>query len=241
MKTKIRIIALAVVFATVGCVKSTTPTPNSPVATLPVPAWQEEFGIAKRNLAATGRNPFFILEPGFQLVFESKDEKLVITVLDDTMDIAGFTTRVVEEREWKDGKLIEVSRNYFAICEDTKDVFYFGEDVDMYNGPQVSGHGGTWRAGESNARPGLIMPGSPKAGMKYYQEIAPGAAMDRAEVVSLSEKLNTPAGNFDKCLKTQEGSALNPLEKGFKLYAPGIGLIKDSGLLLTKHGFVGKK
>ena len=85
------------------------------------------------------------------------------------------------------------------------------------------------------------MPGSPEIGMRYYQEIAPGVAMDRAEVVSTTESLETPAGAFHDCLKTQEGSALKPSEKEFKIYAPGIGLLKDGDMLLVRHGFTDKK
>ena len=69
---------------------------------------------------------------------------------------------------------------------------------------------------------------------------SPKVAMDRAEVISLNETLKTPAGTFDKCLKTQEGSALEPTEKEFKTYAPGIGLIQDEDLLLTRYGFIKK-
>jgi len=75
-------------------------------------------------------------------------------------------------------------------------------------------------------------------GMKYYQEIAPGVAMDRAEVLSLDEVLKTPAGDFPNSLKTQEGTALNLLEKEFKTYAPGIGLIQDQKLLLVDYGYI---
>jgi len=205
------------------------------------PGWQEDFGLAGRRLGPTGRNPFFILEPGFQLTFASKDEKLTITVLDEIVPVGGVTTRVVEEREWKAGKLVEVSRNYFAICQDTQDVFYFGEEVDDYQDCAVIGHGGAWRADQPGTKPGLIMAGSPRLGMKYYQEIAPGVAMDRAEVVDLEASLKTPAGMFEHCLKTREGSALKPQEEESKLYAPGIGLIKDGGMLLTQHGFMGQK
>lgn len=161
--------------------------------------WQEEFGLQDRTLVPTGRNPYFIREPGFELVFASEDEKLVITVLDDTIDIGGVTTRVVEEREWKDGALCEVSRNLFAICKDTRDAFYFGEDVDDYKNGAIVGHGGAWRADEPGTKPGLIMPGRPKVGMKYYQEIAPGVAMDRAEVINLNADFKTPAGCFQGC------------------------------------------
>ena len=183
-------------------------------------SWQEEFGISERTLVPTGRNQYFILEPGFQLVFEGEDEKLMITVLEETKKVNGVITRIVEEKEWKSGKLIEVSRNFFAICENTKDVFYFGEEVDMYKGGKLASHDGAWLAGKNGARAGLIMPGNPGVGMKYYQEIAPSVAMDRAEIFSLDDTLETPAGSVSKCLKTEEGTALNPKEKKQKSTLP---------------------
>lgn len=145
---------------------------------------------------------------------------LIITVLDETVEVDGIQTRMVEERESKDGEPIEFSRNFFAICEQTKDVFYFGEEVDMYQGGKVSSHSGAWRSGEGDAKHGLIMPGMPSVGMKYYQEVAPGVAMDRAEIVSLDETFSTPAGEFSKSLKTKESTALNPFKVEFKTYAP---------------------
>jgi hypothetical protein len=165
---------------------------------------------------------------------------LTITVLEETVEVDGYLTRVVEEREWRNGELIEVSRNFFAICEETKDVYYFGEEVDMYSQGAITSHSGEWRSGKGNARFGLIMPGDPRTGMKYYQEIAPEVAMDRAEVVSLNETLDTPAGTFSNSLKTREGTALNLLEREYKIYAPGVGLIQDAQLLLTEYGFVDK-
>lgn len=200
--------------------------------------WQAEFDFSHCDMTPTGRNPYFILEPGYKLVLEGGNEVLEITVLNETIEIGGILTRVVEEREWKDDDLIEVSRNFFALCEQTNDVFYFGEDVDMYVGGEISSHSGAWRAGDNNARPGLMIPGDPRVGMKYYQEIAPEVAMDRAEVISIDEVVNTPAGEFSGCLKTKEGTALNPLEVGYKTYAPGIGMIQDERLLLTQYGFV---
>lgn len=200
--------------------------------------WQKDFDLSNRTLLPTGQNPYLILKPGFQLTFESEDEKLVITVLDTTMKVDGVVTRVVEEREWQNGQWVEVSRNFLAICKDTRDVFYFGEEVDDYENGQISGHGGAWRADSSDNKPGLIMPGSPKIGMAYFQEIAPGIAMDRAQILSLNETLTTPAGTFEHCLKTQEGSALKPQEKEFKFYAQGIGLLQDGDMRLVKYGFI---
>jgi len=60
-------------------------------------------------------------------------------------------------------------------------------------------------------------------------------ARDRAEITSLTESVETPAGKFTNCLKTKETT---PLEKGtteYKLYAPGIGLVQDGDLLLTQR------
>ena len=87
----------------------------------------------KADLASGGSNPYFILEPGYQLVYKSKDGDLTITVLNETKVVDGVETRVVEERENEDGRLIEVSRNYFAISRRNNGVFYFGEDVDIYD------------------------------------------------------------------------------------------------------------
>lgn len=225
-------IALMMVVYTPGCVDRQNSSPQSQSA------WQEEFDLQERVLVPTGRNEYFILEPGFQLILEGEDEKLAITVLDETRQVNGVTTRVVEEREWENGELTEVSRNFFALCERTKDVFYFGEEVDIYQDGKLASHSGAWLAGSNGAKPGLIMPGNPQVGMKYYQEIAPEVAMDRAEIVSLDDTLETPAGLFSKCLKVKEGTALNSWEEEFKIYAPGIGLIQDEDLVLSSYGFI---
>jgi hypothetical protein len=202
-------------------------------------SWQKTFGISNCNLLTTGQNQYFILVPGHQLVLEEEDEKVQITVLNETKAVAGVITRVVEEREWRDGNLYEVSRNYFAICEQRKDVLYFGEDVDFYKDGKVVRHEGAWLAGTNGNRAGLIMPGTPKVGMKYYQEIAPGVAMDRAEIISLDETCKTPAGTFSNCMKVKESTPLEVGVEEYKYYAPGIGLIQDEDLILTKHGTVG--
>jgi len=201
----------------------------------------------------TGSNPYFILEPDYQLVLEGTEKKqtvqLIITVLGETktvtLDIGGVptgvVTRVVEERESKDEVLVEVSRNYFAICNRTNSVMYFGEAVDIFNEDGTITHEGAWEAGVDGAKPGIIMPGTILLGGKYFQEIAPGVAMDRAEIRSINAVVQVPAapppGNFTNCLKTRETT---PLEGGvgIKFYAPGVGLVKDDSLHLVQYGFI---
>lgn len=204
-------------------------------------AWQDQFGISNCNIVTQGRNQYTVLEPGFQLVLEGGDTRLQITVLDETKVVDGVTTRVVEEKEWKNGELYEVARNYFAMCEQTRDVFYFGEDVDFYKNGKVIKHDGTWHAGVNGNRAGLLMAGAPQLKMKYYQEIAPGVAMDRAEIVSLNETCKTPAGTFSNCMKVKEGSAIDITAREYKYYAPSIGLVRDEDLRLTRYGFINGK
>ena len=114
-------------------------------------------------------------------------------------------------------------------------MYYFGEDVDMYKKGKIAGHEGAWRHGTKGATFGLMMPGTPALGMRFYQEQAKGIAMDRAEIVSLAEKLRTRAGTFERCLKTLETTPLEKLAREYKVYAPGVGLVKDGNLELVSH------
>ena len=193
------------------------------------------------TFTTTGSNQYFILEPGYQLVMEGTEDdetiRLIITVLDETKKIGNIETRVVEENESVNGETIEISRNFFAFCEQTSSVYYFGEEVDNYKDGEIVNHAGAWIA-EGDNKAGVIMPGLILLGARYYQEIAPGIAMDRAEIISMTVNLLTPTGNFVNCLKVMETTALNSKEKEYKIHAPGIGLIKDEDLLLVKYGFV---
>jgi hypothetical protein len=210
---------------------------------LPVPAlarrvpYTDSFMIEQCQFSSRGTNPYLILEPGYQLTLQGREKgrlvRLVITVLDQTETIGGVETRVVEERETRDGEPVEVSRNFFALCTPTNSVFYFGEDVDVYEDGVVVSHEGGWRAGVGNARPGVIMPGLNLTGARYFQEVAPGVALDRAETLSVSETRTTPAGTFTGVLKVKETTSLERRSRSIKRYAPGVGLIQDDRLELV--------
>jgi hypothetical protein len=195
--------------------------------------FRDSFAADKSNLVPTGDNPYFPLRPGHRLHLVDGKSTLDVSVLDDTKVVDGVTTRVVEERETKNGKLDEVSRNYFAIDKTNNDLYYFGEDVDIYKNDKVVSHEGAWLSGQNGAKFGLMMPGKPKAGDRFYQEMAPKVAMDRAEIVAVDAKLKTPAGTFENCVRTRESSALEGGAEE-KLYAPGVGLIKDAEFELAK-------
>ena len=192
------------------------------------------------TFVSEGRNTYFILEVGYRQTLQgiagSDTTTLIITVLNETRKIGNIETRVVEENEMKNGKPVEISRNFFAFCKQTSAVYYFGEEVDIYKDGKIVSHDGAWIA-EGKNKSGVQMPGLVLLGSRYYQEIAPGIAMDRAEIISLTESMTTSAGHFADVLKIEETTPLEPKDKAYKYYAPGIGLIKDGELVLVKYGF----
>jgi hypothetical protein len=183
---------------------------------------------ANEPFSLTIDNEFFPLPVGMVQVLEDSSSKVQISVLDQTETVAGVTTRVVEEREWENGKLAEVSRNFFVQAPDGS-VCYYGEEVDDYKNGKIVGHGGAWRAGVDENKPGIIMPAQPAVGQIYQQEIAPGVAMDQAEHVAMNQAFTTPAGTFNNVLLVKE------TPPSTKRYQQGIGLVFDDGMVLTKY------
>lgn len=199
--------------------------------------FQENFNLAGRKLSHTGKSKYFVLMPGFEIVLASKDTKLTITVLNQTQTIGGVVTRVVEEKEEQEGKLAEVAKDFYAIDPATGDVFIFGEAVDTYENGKIVDHTGTWMAYKNGGKPGLAMPGNPKVGMRYYQEVSPGIVMDRAEVISLSKTVKTAAGEFRNCLQTEGSSKLDLSAVEFRIFAPRVGLVQFESLKLIRYGY----
>lgn len=207
------------------------------------PGFTETFDRDRCTFTSTGNNPYFPLWPRYALHLAGEEEddegELVeisarITVLTDTEMVDGVLTRVVEEREEEDGELVEISRNFYALCRETGDLWYFGEDVDDYEDGMIVGHDGEWRAGRDGAVPGIVMPGTPYLGARFFEEVAPGVALDRGEIVSLDASIVVPFGSFDNLLQVEESDAFDPDDLGNKWYAHGVGNIKDNELELEE-------
>jgi hypothetical protein len=177
-------------------------------------------------------NPYFPMDVGSEWVLEGGDERVVVTVLDETETVAGVTTRVIEEREFEDGELTEVSRNFFAQAGDGT-ICYFGEDVDNYDDGEVVSHESEWRADAPESRPGIIMPADPRTGVTFQMEVAPGAA-DEGEIVEVGSSAEVPAGVFEDTVRLVESNPLED-EEGEKVFARGIGMIVDEDLGLVSH------
>ena len=103
--TKLVLIITALSLALVSCVGR---SPREVVVASQGQDWIEEFDLSNRNLTDAGESKYFVLVPGFQTVLTSQSSKLVITVLDETREINGILTRVIEEREEKNGELAEI-------------------------------------------------------------------------------------------------------------------------------------
>lgn len=178
-------------------------------------------------------NPYFPLPVGQQIVLEGGGLLVRITSLDEVRTVAGVETRVLEEYEEIDGRVVEISRNFFAQAEDGT-VCYFGEEVDMYdeNG-DVTSHGGAWLADGRRNLPGIFMPGSPQIDQAFQQEVAPGIAEDQSKIVALGERTEVPGGTFEDTVIMLDRDPLGGGEDR-KVYAAGIGLIVDEAAEMTR-------
>jgi hypothetical protein len=176
--------------------------------------------------SSTITNPYFPAAVGRQWVLDGTDQgkavHLQVTALNSTELVAGVTTQVVEERETVDGALLEDG----TVC-------YYGEDVDIYAGGVITSHEGQWRAGVGGALPGILMPASPAVGQAFVQEIAPGVAQDRVEVLAAGESVIVPYGTFTNTIRFRETSPLEPGVKSTKVYVQSLGPIVDDEVRLT--------
>ena len=213
------------------------------------PQFTTDFRCQDCRFRSTGTNPYMVnLMPGSFLVLEGvengEEVRLEVNVLSEIRrlfvpGIGKVSARVVREKHFEGGVLVERSLNYFAICQPTNDVVYFGEDVDIFHPDGTVTHDGAWLAGAPDANglaePGIIMPGTFLLGARYFQEIAEGIAMDRAEHTQMGVQVFTKAGTFNRCVKTSETS---PLFTGvsLKTFCPGVGLVQDGPLELVEFG-----
>src|SRR5215217_8373762 len=175
-------------------------------------------------------NKYFPLKPGTTFVYRGKTEDAsegdTVHVTSDTKNVMGVECVVVDDRVTEDGELTEQTYDWYA--QDAKgNVWYFGEDSKEYENGKVKSTEGSWEAGKHGAKPGIIMPASPKVGETYRQEYLKGIAEDMARPVKLDGSTTVPYGTFHNVLVTDEWT---PLEKNVaeqKYYAPGVGNVLE--------------
>jgi hypothetical protein len=212
------------------------------------PEYTTDFGFSDGHVfLANGGNAYFSLEPGRFHRLEGTNEdgefvevEMTVTtkVIKIPFEMDGMSmfanARVIEEREWVDGALDEISLNFYARCPESGGIYYFGEEVRIYEDGQAVSNEGSWRVGTDGARPGLFMPPVFLLGARYYQEQAPGVALDRAEHLESGLVVKTPAGVFEDCVMVLESSDLEEDEETIKVYGKGVGLLVDEYLELVE-------
>jgi hypothetical protein len=169
-------------------------------------------------------NPYFPLKPGTIFTYRSEDGVVRVEVTNKTKTILGVECVVVHDTKRVDGMIEEDTLDYFAQDKDGN-VWYFGETTAEYKNGQPVSTAGSWIAGKDGAKPGIIMPASPKIGVTYRQEFLLGEAEDLARVEARGERVAVPFGRFDNALKTFDFTPLEPEAKENKYYVRGVGLV----------------
>jgi hypothetical protein len=210
-------------------------TASSAVATQPT------FSASNFHNPLNINNPYFPVVPGSKRVYESRavDEDTgevtiqanPVEVTSETPTIDGVKVRVVRDRVYEGGLLIEDTRDFHAQ-DDKGNVWYFGEDVTniQYDdkGHEISrDHDGSWTAGIDGAVPGIVMEAKPRVGHRYFQEFAPGNVLDHGEGLATNETAKVPVATYQHVFRTEEATVIEPTSLAEKLYAPGIGTIVE--------------
>ena len=195
-----------------------------------------DFQSASFRTGAPVNNQFFPLSPGTVMAYTAVDtatgedvEANDVFVTSLTNMVNGVQTLVVRDTAYEDGLLVEETLDYYA--QDTKgNVWYLGETVINYvynNAGKFVGTNtnGAWLAGVDGALAGWIMPAKPTLGFSYFNEFAPGVALDEAEVIGVKQKIVTDLGRFTT-LKTADTTELEPDIVETKYYAPGVGTVR---------------
>ena len=177
-------------------------------------------------------NDYFPLEPGTVTRYRGTEDGEVfherVVVTSHTLEIQGVTTTVVRDVVRRaDGSLAESTRDWYA-ADDAGNVWYFGEDTATYDeGGQVESREGSWQAGVDGAVAGMIMPADPAPTDAYRQEFFRGDAEDQAWVVQRGVTTTVPYGRLHDVVRTFEWSRLEKDVVSEKLYAPGIGIVRE--------------
>ena len=141
-------------------------------------------------------NPYWPMAPGSRWVYRETDgeggeQRVEVTVTEDTRTIIGIEARVVHDVVTEDGELVEDTYDWYAQDADGN-IWYLGEDTKEYENGKVTTTAGSWEAGVDGAQPGVIVPADPQPGLTYRQEYLAGEAEDAATVLSLDEMVDGP-------------------------------------------------
>lgn len=188
-------------------------------------------------------NTWFPLVPGIQYIYEGQADRgdglvsaqVVFTVTDVTKVVDGVRTRVVWDRDFSDGELVE-EEIHFHAQDDADNVWSLGEYPEERDDAGALVAPATWLSGVDDAQAGIHMQGSYAPGSPpHVQGTAPNADFfNAAQYVRTDARLcHLPLRHcFADVLVINEFS---PLEADggsvHKHYAPGLGAIAVEAIL----------
>lgn len=185
-------------------------------------------------------NRYFPLVPG--TTFRFKGVRDGVPQTDDALVtrrvkvVLGVRCTVVRDTVSERGKAIERTFDWYA--QDRRgNVWYMGEEsLELRHGKFVRADD-SWEGGVNGAKPGIIMPAHPRAGMVYRQEYyKPGGALDQAKVLRTNARVKVPSGATRLGVVTIEWSPVEP-QLETKTYVAGLGEISEKVVAGGHEGF----
>ncbi|WP_240987222.1 hypothetical protein [Arthrobacter sp. Soil736] len=172
-------------------------------------------------------NKYFALPVGKKLTYETTQqgrvtERIEIEILQETMTIEGVETVVYLDKEYKNGHLVEETRDYLAQHRNG-DVWYFGEDVNNYWNGMLLHHSGSFLHGKDGAKAGIWMKAEQRVGDSYRQEFYVGQAEDMRDIVATGETVSTKTGTYTDCVKVYDWTPLEKNSREHKYHCPQVG------------------
>jgi hypothetical protein len=228
MKYLLSLLILAVVSIS-GCKKNESFTTTTRFDEAKV--YQPNIDPADFSASTVITNQYFPLPTGKKYIYEGTteegDERVEEMRLNETVTILGVECVVDNFKAFIDDELVEEAWDWYAQANDGT-VWYFGEAVDNYEDGVLDNHDGAWKAGVDGALPGIIMPAQPDNGKKYREEFYEGIAEDEAQVIHTGKDVTIDFGTFENCITTRNWTTLEPGIIEQKIYAPGVGLIRET-------------
>ncbi len=181
------------------------------------------------------QNPYFPLRPGTVSRYRGSadGERYVetVTVTRRHRVISGVPTTVVRDVVRRtDGTLAERTTDWYAPDRHGT-VWYFGERTATFDERgRLESREGSWRDGVAGARRGVVMPAHPRPTDAYRQELRVGHAEDQAWIVQRGLRVRVPYGRVRQAIRSLEWTRLEPGVVSAKIYAPGLGIVRERDL-----------
>jgi hypothetical protein len=175
-------------------------------------------------------NPYYPLPVGRTLIYrgvrDGQTQTDRVHVTSRTKVIEGITATTVSDVARHNGKLLEKTTDWFAQ-DKQGNVWYLGEDTAAYLANGQIDRSGSWQAGVHDGEPGIIMLAHPQIPDAYRQEFLRGQAEDTAWIVNKGGSVRVPFGVVHHILTSLEFTRLEPGVIDQKIYAPGIGIVRE--------------